>query len=1172
MARAVGCSGLALVVVGSTTTASAASPLRPEPAPKILAPTAETIVGSKRLRVAVKVPKRPVARFRATLGGRDVTAKFGPPRGRVRRARIGGLEPGRHILAVSLDPRRASARARLGHLADSAVIYVRASRKRKLLTVGRVRLARGRIRVHHRRPFRQASGDERAVGVARARVNGRLARGSLGTWEHAGRTRGFFRISSTFGLRHGRNVVRIDAARESGAFDRRPRVIVLPRNRPIAGAGRDRRAMAGHSVGLDGTDSIAAPRGHGGLRYRWRVVSKPDGSKPRLRGRTTATPRLTTPEPGGYRVALTVRQRVDGRIVTAANRDVVTIATAPVTTAAGLPFQSIDFDAASKNYTVQVGDDLYDYPTQGTPPQVLGYTVMGLDAETLEQTYEFTPAYNVAGPCQPNGDACNQMISDAGGGIPSASQWANIPTYELGPSGLVYWIAAQAQISPQRPQIVVVVGDSVEDWVSQNPNGLSQLQVIGGPPDPLDLPGQDTPFSFVGVTNSTPGTGWWNTTNGSLDAPSTAGTSNFGNLAGNLAPGSAGLFTFVPQDAVPFDTNTTGASSGATTVTASVGDQTITGTCPSSGGMLAAALDPGTAELIASTQFCGDDFLSNGLPAWLGQYTQTATALVLLQSIGGIQTDGQPNAGQAMLPLGGLAAQDAINQVNGGFTYLGAVNSQGQLYWSDQYPGGSTVVGTRLNGLLVRGNNGRLEPQLAQAAPDLVAAGLPPDDSSYLATLQLQQFAYEDPVPWPGDTYEQAAEQYISQQLGFDPVPDPAYGGALTYNVRSYYDSPTHDLTTELAQYTCAAGTLDYGPLSGTQFSVAQCQAALAQLSDENTYVVQIWKLIGAIQNTFELDGTSDSILFTNVADTVNAAVADADATTQYNWQDFAGGGFSVLQALWDLGSEEIEDLVDASPFLGLISAAFYVADQFGTDANGVSLSEVDEDLAQVAADADSMYTSAVDSFTTLAGLVTSDWGKLQQVGQSAVTQQPGFTVPENPSAVTATQNALTTSFKRLLIPGAIAAFADTAVGVPQYGSVGTTFDLQSTPTFGYVGEQFQFICDDIGYGAINLDTFWPQQINQFFITDRGMTPSYVVYLLLEGTTADSQDVPDAVTNGIYDPPDGSVGTLAAGFTPASLFTSGAFTFVPPPYGADQCGIDPALQQLPGSPPFNPPP
>jgi hypothetical protein len=41
----------------------------------------------------------------------------------------------------------------------------------------------------------------------------------------------------------------------------------------------------------------------------------------------------------------------------------------------------------------------------------------------------------------------------------------------------------------------------------------------------------------------------------------------------------------------------------------------------------------------------------------------------------------------------------------------------------------------------------------------------------------------------------------------------------------------------------------------------------------------------------------------------------------------------------------------------------------------------------------------------------------------------------------------------------------------------------------------------------------------EFFITDRGMTPSYVVYLLLGSATADSQDLPDAVTNGIYDNP-----------------------------------------------------
>jgi hypothetical protein len=66
------------------------------------------------------------------------------------------------------------------------------------------------------------------------------------------------------------------------------------------------------------------------------------------------------------------------------------------------------------------------------------------------------------------------------------------------------------------------------------------------------------------------------------------------------------------------------------------------------------------------------------------------------------------------------------------------------------------------------------------------------------------------------------------------------------------------------------------------------------------------------------------------------------------------------------------------------------------------------------------------------------------------------------------------------------------------------------------------------------------------------------------------RNVPSSVTNGIHDPPDGDAGTLAAGFTSASLFASGAFALQPPIQAATYGG--PLFGTLPGDPPFTPPP
>jgi hypothetical protein len=1156
----------ALATLGLVTASvQAGSPLRSAPAPKLLTPGTAAIVKSKHLRVAVRVPKVRATVFRATLGSRDITSRFRSRRRGVRRAVIRRLEPGRHTLTVRLVPTARHVSARTANLVDTTEIYVLSKSKRRLLAVGRVGPLKGPIRVRPRQPFRQASGDKRAIRVIGATINGRRARGSLGRWGWAGRPRAL-RISSSFGIRHGRNVVRITAARESGAYDSRQRVIVIPRGRPIAGAGRDRRALAGRSIRLDGTDSARSPAGKGRLHYRWRVISRPKGSKRVLRNPRSARPRLVTRRAGRYRIQLTVRQRVRGRTVGSANRDVVTIAAAPVTTAAGLPFETIAQDSGSGNLAVRVGDQLYDYPTTGT--SVLGYTVMAFDAETLEQTYEFTPSYQVAGPCQPSGDQCNQVIQEAGGSIPSSSDWASIPTDQLGPSGLVYWIAAQAQLNG-RPQIVVVVGAWVEQWISSNPNGLANLEVIGGPADGLQDPGQNTPFSFVGVTNATAGTAWWNTTTGSSVAPG-----NRGDIAGNLAPGSASLFTYVPQDAIPFDTNTTGASSGATAVTATVGDQTVQGSCGQGGsGFLAAILNADSGYVSKSDSFCvngGSDLENETQVLEMSNFVNPAPGqLLLLQTIGSVEPPTGTVAGRGLWQelgnrlegLGGLELQDALNSVNGGYTLLAAPGAEPDIYWSGQQPG-PAVVGTRLQGLLVRANDGRLEPGQDQPVPDLAAAGIPPDQwDSYLAGFELQQVAIQAPTAWPGDQNQQAAVQWISKTLGFDQAPDPSYGGQLTYNVRNYYDSTTYDLASAIELdpgFSCpdVNTQLDasYGPLAGTTFTPQDCSTALAQLQTESTRVGNVWKLVNALQSPLSTSQTSISLLFTSVAQTFAAAVADYDnSLISYNWQDFAGGGLDALGSFLD----PFEGLDVITAVIGVAASAFYISDQFGTDSNGIPLTTVAESLSTLADDANSQFLAAVGGFQTLGAVIVADSAKLAAVGDGVATEQPDYYIPSDQGTLQDANKVLVTAYKRELVPGMLAALNPYAWELP------TTSMQPLGGTQGWISVATMANNDppDVNYWCnsqqpfykVNPATVW--SANAFTDGQRQFSVLSSIDVSAAASGSDTLPMPASATNGIFGPPDGDPGTLASGLTPAELLSDPAFTAI----GADaiQSGCNP---------------
>lgn len=296
---------LALALATSASTPTGASAAGAKPLLKVLAPREDAIVQGRA--VSVRVRLAPGARLRsARLNGAGVRRLL-RPRGsrllvaRIAQRRVRALHRGRNFL----------------HLA------VRRGKRRALRTIGFTLV---RPLSHLVRRFRAGYTRSHALGVdlrlsrlhskIRATLNGRDVSRQFADELSAHRAG---RLSAGEGLRHGRNVLSVRVTHHGGAIRRFRRVFVVPQKTTVAGAGNDRSVPAGTSVSLNGSSSRVAlrpdgSRAKGGLRFAWRVVRSPRGSRPTLAAHNSKRPQLRTDLPGRYviRLATTMRSEPQG--------------------------------------------------------------------------------------------------------------------------------------------------------------------------------------------------------------------------------------------------------------------------------------------------------------------------------------------------------------------------------------------------------------------------------------------------------------------------------------------------------------------------------------------------------------------------------------------------------------------------------------------------------------------------------------------------------------------------------------------------------------------------------------------------------------------------------------------------------------------------------------------
>jgi hypothetical protein len=176
-------------------------------------------------------------------------------------------------------------------------------------------------------------------------------------------------------LRFGRNRLKVMIAQEGGLFARRALTFWVPRDQPIADAGRDRMTGLGGKVRLDASSSrpplrllkltpapgaktakgqasasVASPAEAGSgkvpLAYEWKILEAPEGSEAKVLKPASEEAELVPDVPGEY-VAMVTVTAPDGSTST----DDVTVESSAASEPMGLPIQTITAAGA-----IQIGE------------------------------------------------------------------------------------------------------------------------------------------------------------------------------------------------------------------------------------------------------------------------------------------------------------------------------------------------------------------------------------------------------------------------------------------------------------------------------------------------------------------------------------------------------------------------------------------------------------------------------------------------------------------------------------------------------------------------------------------------------------------------------------------------------------------------------------------------
>jgi hypothetical protein len=915
----------------------------------LAAPRARAFVTGGRVRVVIRVP-RGTTRLKVRLGRRDVTSRFRRARGSRRVARLTrrqGLRRGENQIFVRAERRgrRSLVQARTIYVVRRQAGLLRVRVRSGPVTSLRLRVAgRFRLRVGH---FGQPGAVERRLPelrrrrIVRVRLNGRLVTGATARSQPTLWTGS---LSASYGLRYGVNRLRVLVAEPGrGRYAVVSRRFVIRRTKHLAAAGRDRKVRPGWHVRLDARRSRAARGGR--LRYRWRLIAKPRGSRARLRRPRAARPLVVPDRPGRYAVRLTVRRGSPRRT----SSDRVTLQSAPNSLL--VPFQGLSQQGGRNG--IQIGGTFYP----NTSPTGKGMQWLTLDRNTL------LPVRNG-----------NSWIDGSGGdgehGVPELQ--AALTTQGLN----------QLVVLSHAPASLPAVDSNQYDAFND------AMKVLGvGSIDPILLGAKGEKLVIAGVPLGGGGSGSY--THGG--APN--------GLKGSLIPDVSERFRFV-SERPEFNTS---ASSTSSKNTMMVREQSVSETLlpDTEGGFQVTIINPVDFTVQDSQVFrtygVGDGNSANdliGLRAMAKFLNDNADDRwhVAVQSIGHVQNPGVDFFGnedpiQAWLDVATALSQYGANPhifatANGSYAFLGgsqldrdqSVDSSSQIVLDPTTDPPTREKGT-LKGRATMRPDGAFKPVAVDPAESF--------DS------KLYDIVFASPTPWKytaaagepnADAYTKALadiSNYVQDLKPYPPSPRVAYSKDAAVTAINWSDAKTDLLGMPYPGdgYTC---TNDAGRIKKYPGYTRQQFCALSQeLQTEFDWINAVKTLFSNYEEVFNRSGGAQWGDLQTIGTDILDKLPGQDPSTAVAWE--VGGAVAALgSAGLVLGPSP--PLVAWEAFV----AVYELIEQLTTGGGAPVGGEIEKKINQLAAGVETRMFDAANALDRLRDVIVSDYGRLSTLGPVA--------------------------------------------------------------------------------------------------------------------------------------------------------------------------------------------
>jgi hypothetical protein len=857
-------------------------------------------------------------------------------------------------------------------------------------------------------------------GAVRVRLNGRdVSR----YFRAVRRGRRSAHVSPSQGLHYGRNTLVVTVVPQIGAGRRQTIRFTVPRTQPLAGAGPDLRVAVGSVGRLDGSASMNRSFGLRGtnrrqskLHLRWRLVSKPKGSRARLSGALTGTRSLLAlvRAPGGLAHPMLKPDRLGRYTVRLIVSDGRTSRADTATVEATLETSEVPIDTAV-NGTASNGTRMQGIAIGYHPAQV-GYRQPNTAA--AEQFYPLAA-----------GDAAQVVIVDrqtlapissasypAGLGFiaQAKSALAGLPSTDL--AIVTTWPSAQWSINT----LPILGPGFVAAQLTQASGGLG---AIGAHPlnvvDATDSQVMElSTLSWIGVNGFPASTDWERIGGGDYGSGSSAG------LDGFLTLDPAGNYTYLAKAGASFDLG----PDNAHTATMTIGGTSYTAPLPSGsmGGFAVMVLHAGTLQpyndsdpsapgsstpVVFSTRnsdgsanygaggttYTGQDGF-NGMSLYLEriQYTQIPEpVIVLVRSIGapypleGLQPENNyqgpydvtlANAVDRLsfdiASFGGhaewlirMAIPGAAN-VNQSYSAVGRDHTaEGDVTVADTGSGVSPgVPSTELSGRLERNSRSLFAP--VQTA------------NSAAVPNPLAPIVTSEPVAWPVSqtTAEQAAIGCIGEAVGLGTNPRFQY-----WNLETSASDWQGTYTPRITQLTYAEATAqpNCSSTSGPAMTHAAFTAVRAELAQEFTWMGNLESYVHNLSAPFGYNGTLPAFAgVDSVTEAVKGALPIPAGVGSIDGFSLFNNIFGALSAI--VGGAGFGP---AGAVVGVGSYAFGLWDSLSGDDNGSAApvfaqrNTIDSAGAKIGDQVAARLQAVAQGSQAMTDAIASDYGRLKTVG-----------------------------------------------------------------------------------------------------------------------------------------------------------------------------------------------